>query len=127
VTSLTKFGCFAQKNSMLLPPALGTFGTMGRNIFHGNGLRLFDMSVTKKMKFTERFGGEFRVEAFNILNHTNYALPAGPNVSQSRNNPSTGAAGGFGASTFTPDVAISNPQIGSGAARSIQLAFKLSF
>jgi hypothetical protein len=100
---------------------------MRRNIFHGNGLRLFDMSLTKRTRFSERFSGEFRAEVFNILNHTNYALPAGPNVSQTKNNPGGGAAAALGASTSTPDVAISNPQIGSGAARSIQFAFKLMF
>lgn len=127
VTSLQRFGCFERNGSIMIPPALGTFGTMGRNIFHGNGLRLFDMSLTKRTRFGERFSGEFRAEVFNILNHTNYALPAGPNVSQSKNNPGGGAAAALGASTSTPDVAISNPQIGSGAARSIQLAFKLIF
>jgi hypothetical protein len=30
-----------------------------------------DMGFFKNLKFTERFGGQFRAEAFNIFNHTN--------------------------------------------------------
>src|SRR5208337_346255 len=31
--ALNLYGCYAKGSSMMLPPALGTFGTMGRNIF----------------------------------------------------------------------------------------------
>ena len=85
------------------------------------------MSVTKQIRFTERFNGQFRFEMFNILNMTQYALPSGPNVTQSNNNPTGGGGGNFGASKLSPDVAIGNPQVGSGGARSIQLGFKLMF
>jgi hypothetical protein len=119
VNSLTRFGCFATGSSMMLPAALGTFGNMPRNIFRGTGLKLWDLSLTKKTSFTERLSGEFRVEAFNILNHVQYGGP--------KTNPGTGASSGFGSTTVTPDVDVSNPQVGSGAARSIQLAFKLIF
>jgi len=127
VASLTKYGCYDLNGAIMLPPAFGTFGTMGRNLFRGNGLRLWDMSVTKQLKFTERFNGQFRFEMFNILNMTQYALPSGPNVTQANNNPSGGGGGNFGASKLSPDVAIGNPQVGSGGARSIQLGFKLMF
>jgi Carboxypeptidase regulatory-like domain len=30
-----------------------------------------DVSLFKNLKFTERFGGQFRLEAFNVFNHTN--------------------------------------------------------
>ncbi|MBZ5661329.1 MAG: TonB-dependent receptor [Acidobacteriia bacterium] len=127
VASLTKYGCYVSNGAMMLPAAFGTFGTMGRNLFRGNGLRLWDMSVTKQIRFTERFNGQFRFEMFNILNMTQYALPSGPNVTQSNNNPTGGGGGNFGASKLSPDVAIGNPQVGSGGARSIQLGFKLIF
>jgi outer membrane receptor protein involved in Fe transport len=127
VASLTKYGCYELNGAMMLPPAFGTFGTMGRNLFRGNGLRLWDMSLTKQIRFTERFNGQFRFEMFNILNKTQYALPSGPNVTQSNNNPAGGGSGNFGASKLTPDVAIANPQVGSGGARSIQLGLKFIF
>src|SRR6185369_13047399 len=70
VSSLSKFGCYVVGNSMMLPPALGTLGTMGNNIFRGNGIHLLDLSVTKKWRFTERVSAQFRAEVFNILNVT---------------------------------------------------------
>jgi hypothetical protein len=118
--SLAKFGCWAQGSSMLLPPALGAYGTGSRNLFRGRGLKLLDMSLTKDTKFTERLSGQFRFEVFNILNKTQYT-PAVNGNPASRTNPL------LGSSRATPDVQISNPEVGSGAARSIQLGLKLSF
>ena len=37
VASLSKWGCFVSGDSMMLPPGLGTLGTMGRDIFRNNG------------------------------------------------------------------------------------------
>jgi len=119
VNSLARFGCFATGSSIMIPAALGSFGNLPRNVFRGVGLKLWDMSLTKKTQFTERLSGEFRVEGFNILNHVQYGAP--------KANPGAGASAGFGGTTVTPDVDVSNPQVGSGAARSIQLAFKLIF
>ncbi|PYX35958.1 MAG: hypothetical protein DMG75_12345, partial [Acidobacteria bacterium] len=31
--ALALFGCYANGNSVMIPPPLGSFGTMGRNIF----------------------------------------------------------------------------------------------
>jgi hypothetical protein len=119
-SSLAKYGCWALNGSMLLPPAIGTYGTAGRNVFRGRGLKLLDMSLTKETKFTERFSGQFRFEVFNVLNKTQYT-PAVNGNAASRSNPL------LGSSRTTPDVQISNPSVGSGAARSIQLGFKLQF
>jgi hypothetical protein len=127
VASLSKWGCYVSGNSMMLPPGLGTLGTMGRDIFRNNGVALWDLSVTKKWKLGERVSAQFRVEFFNILNATVYAPPAGATTigSGQHNNPTT--TGGFGTSLTTPDVANANPQVGSGAARSTQLGLKFIF
>jgi hypothetical protein len=127
VSSLSKWGCFASGSSMMLPPALGALGTMGRDIFRNNGLGLLDLSVTKKWKLTERVSTQFRAEFFNILNAVAYASPTGATTigSGQHNNPTT--SGGFGTSLTTPDVANANPQVGSGAARSTQLGLKILF
>ncbi len=50
-------------------------GSAGPNILQGNGLQVFDLSVRKQILFTERFRFEFRAEAFNALNHTNFNTP----------------------------------------------------
>ncbi|PWU00594.1 MAG: hypothetical protein C5B51_24850 [Terriglobia bacterium] len=119
-SSLAKYGCWARSGSMLLAPAIGAYGNMARNLFRGRGLKLLDMSLSKELKFTERLGGQFRFEVFNILNKTQYT-PAVNGNPASRTNPL------LGSSRATPDVQISNPEVGSGAARSIQLGLKLQF
>jgi Carboxypeptidase regulatory-like domain/TonB dependent receptor len=125
-TALGAFGCYVSTNgrSMLLPPALGTFGTVGRNEFRDTGFRNWDFSVAKLWRFHERFGVQFRAEFFNLLNHPNIANPFGGQNGWAHNDPSTG---GFGCGCATPDVAASNPVIGSGGSRAIQLGLKLSF
>ena len=126
VSSLTKYGCYVSGSSMLLPPAFGSLGTMGQNIFRANGLHLVDFSITKKIRITERVSGQFRAEFFNVLNQTQYANPA--YNSAGRANPTNGSSGTpFGNSPATPDVQIANPQIGTGAARSMQLGLKIQF
>lgn len=119
-SSLAKYGCWALNGSMLLPPAIGTYGNMPRNLFRGRGLKLWDLSVTKEIRFSERFSGQFRFEAFNLLNKTQYTNVVNGNPA-GRSNPL------LGSSRATPDVQISNPEVGSGAARSIQLGLKLAF
>jgi hypothetical protein len=123
VSSLQKWGCYASGSSIMTPPALGSLGTLGNNVFRANGLHLWDVSITRKIRITERLNAQFRAELFNILNTTAYANPAYNGVG--RNNPTSTSS--FGNSTTTPDVAIANPQIGTGAARSTQLGLKLIF
>ncbi|MCS6805240.1 MAG: TonB-dependent receptor [Acidobacteriota bacterium] len=62
-----------------LQPA-GFYGSAGRNIFEGPDLHVFDFSVIKRTPITERLNTEFRFEAFNLFNHTNF----GPLDSASR-------------------------------------------
>jgi hypothetical protein len=123
-TALGVFGCYTSRSSMMLPPPLGTFGTMGRNIFRDTGFRNWDFSVAKNWKFGERFGVQFRAEFFNVLNHPNFANPFGGQNGWAHNDPSSGS---FGCSCATPDVSASNPVIGSGGSRAIQLGLKLHF
>ena len=123
-SSLASFGCYANGASFMIPPPFGTFGTMGRNIFRDTGFHNWDFSVAKNWKFGERVAARFRIEYFNFLNHPNFANPFGGQNGWAHNDPSTGS---FGCSCATPDVAASNPVIGSGGSRAIQLGLKLSF
>jgi hypothetical protein len=125
VGSLQHFGCFAQGNSILIPPAPGTFGTMGRNVFPDRGFRNLNMSIFKNWKFKERFGAQFRAEFFNVFNHPNFANPYGGVGGFGFNDPSS--PGNFGCGCATPDVAAGNSIVGSGSMRAIQLGLKLLF
>jgi hypothetical protein len=124
--SLDSVGCYVRGNSVLIPPALGTLGAGGRNIWRDLGYRGWDLSLSKNTTFRERLTAQFRAEVFNILNHPSFANPWGP-YQFGFNDPSTGFSGGFGCGCATPDVASSNPVLGSGGNRSIQLGLKLIF
>jgi len=127
-TTLATAGCYVSTNgnSFIIPPALGTFGNMGRNILRDSGYHNWDLSLFKNFRVTERFGAQLRWEVFNVLN---IPLPANPSGASSfvntGNSPGPGAV--FGASFLTPDFAAGNPLIGSGSQRVMQLGLKLTF
>jgi hypothetical protein len=128
--SLGMFGCYAKGGSVMIPPALGSFGTMGRNLFRDSGFRNWDFSVAKTWKVVERLSIQFRAEFFNILNHPNFANPFGGQNgfgTGGYNDPSTAGAGLFGCGCATPDKAAANPVIGSGGPRATQFGLKLIF
>ena len=107
-------GCYISGNTIITPPALGTQGNMGRNIFRGPDFKNLDFSLSKTWKLNERLKVQFRGEVFNILNHANFA---------SLNTDLSGS--NVGLATLTPDVAAANPVVGSGGSRHIQLAVKV--
>jgi len=103
---------------------------MPRNPWRDQGFRTMDLSVTKAWKFGERLTTQFRAEIFNVLNHPNFVNPnGGPGGNAATLDPSAAGApsAGFGFVRATPDQAGSNPVLGSGGPRSIQLGLKLIF
>lgn len=128
VAALANLGCYANGKSVLIPPAFGSYGTAGPNIFRGLPYYNVDLSVTKAINFTEHFKAQFRAEAFNIFNHPNISNPfGGPGGDNTYTDPSGDAGASFGFRPQTPDVTSSNPVLGSGGARAIQLGLKLIF
>jgi hypothetical protein len=68
---------YLDPNAFILQPA-GTLGNAGRGILIGPGLRSFDLSLTKNTplkRLSESANMQFRVEAFNLLNHANFGIP----------------------------------------------------
>jgi hypothetical protein len=53
----------------------GQFGNEGRNAIRGPGIATADISLFKSFRVTEKSFLQFRVEAFNALNHPNFMLP----------------------------------------------------
>jgi hypothetical protein len=126
--SLQTYGCYAKGGSVMIPPAVGTFGTMRRNMFRDSGFRDLDLSVTKEWKLHERFKAQFRAEFFNVLNHPSFANPYGGTSGYGPgafDDPSSTSI--FGCGCATPDQAGGNPVVGSGSNRAMQLGLKLSF
>src|SRR5262249_49902356 len=122
--ALQKWGCFVDGNSVMVPPAIGSSGNMGRNMFRGNGLHTWDGSIMKDWKLAETVTGQFRAEVFNLLNQTQFGNPQFNGAGG--NNP-FGTPGIFGASQATPDVSNNNPSLGSGGPREFQFGFKVMF
>ena len=122
--ALQKWGCFVRGKSVMAPPAFGSYGNMGRNIFRGNGLHTWDGSVMKDWKISEKVTGQFRAEVFNLLNQTQYG---NPQFNGAGANNAFGTPGVLGASQSTPDVANNNPSLGSGGPREFQFGFKVIF
>ncbi|PYS15902.1 MAG: hypothetical protein DMG17_13285, partial [Acidobacteria bacterium] len=56
-------------------PLAGTFGNAGRSTFRGPGLFNLDTSLFKRIPIRESVTLQFRAEAFNVLNHVNFAFP----------------------------------------------------
>ena len=109
-------GCYAQNGTVLVPAQWGSFGTMRRDAFRGPGYSNVDMSLAKTFKPTERLHIQVRGEVFNILNHSNFAGITADLESQTA-----------GTAHYTPDEAASNPVVGSGGSRHIQLGVKFIF
>ncbi len=119
-------------------PGTRHYGDLGRNSLLGPDFRNFDIALSKLTTITERFKLLFRVDAYNLTNHPNFANPlavaffadAAPNRSgafPTGINPATGQSLGNLAITATSDVGLGNPVLGGGGQRSIQFAVKLLF
>ena len=59
-----------------VPETTATFGNTGRNTVRGPGQFNIDFSVIKLTRFG-KVETEFRIEAFNLLNHPQFAQPRG--------------------------------------------------
>jgi hypothetical protein len=111
-------GCYVSGSTVITPPAPGNFGNMGRNIFRGPSFREWDFSIAKTWKFNERVHMQFRGEFFNILNH--------PNFDVFSMNTDLSVPASVGTAIFTPDLGVaSNPVLGTGGSRHIQLGAKI--
>lgn len=60
--------------SLFQPNAMGTFGNVAKNALRGPRMFNNNMALVKNTKVTERFGVEFRAEAFNVFNNVNFQL-----------------------------------------------------
>jgi hypothetical protein len=53
----------------------GIFGNLGRNTLTSAGVRDIDIGVSKNTRINERANVLFRLDIFNIANHTNFGFP----------------------------------------------------
>ncbi len=109
-------------------PGTRHFGNLGRNSLRGPSFKEFNFSIFKNTPITERVTLQLRADAFNLLNHPNFANPILPGFIADPGTPGAGGRfAGFLPITTTADVGIGNPFLGGGAPRAIQFAAKFTF
>ncbi len=99
-------------------------GTLPRNALRGFPVWQLDVALRRQINLTEKVNLQFRAEAFNLLNHPNFADPSG-SLSSSPFGISTdmfnrGLGGASTEGSFNPLYQIGGP-------RSMQLALKIQF
>ena len=103
------------------PAPAGQQGSLGRNSLRGFPFNQIDLALRRQFNLTERVHLQFRVEAFNLLNHPNFALPenslSGALFGRSTRTFATGLSSGAGLSALY--------QVGG--PRSMQFALRLGF
>jgi hypothetical protein len=100
------------------PPA-GQQGNEGRNDIPGFGLTQLDLSLAKKFALGERLHLQFRVDAFNILNHPNFSNPQALVF--------FGASQQMSTQMLNQGLGGLNPLFQEGGPRSLQLSLRLTF
>ena len=103
---------FINPDAFLLPEP-GFKGNMGRNILRGKGFFNVDMALKKQFEVREGVVLQFRAEAFNVLNHTNFSLPSNTEI--------------FQGSRFATPVDVAEVTSTVNRARQIQFGLKLTW
>jgi hypothetical protein len=110
-------GFLYNPNAYAAPEGL-TFGNSGRNSLKNPSRTNFDMALFKSFAVTESKHFEFRAEAFNVFNHTEW-LPIYGDAGSGGSNNSAGT-NGYGAPNFMQFLGAHNPRI-------LQLGMKFIF
>ena len=100
------------------PIAQGRQGTLGRNVLRGFSASQVDVALRRDFKLVESLNLQFRLDAFNLFNHANFANPTGILTSAIFGRASQMLSSGLGG--MSPLYQIGGP-------RSLQLALKLQF
>ncbi len=107
---------------------VGQLGNAGRDMLRGPGLVEWDLSINKdtRLPFLGEAGQlEFRAELFNILNHTNFALPTQGNANAA--NVFAGSVSDLAAFSEAPNNNVGQITTTATSSRQIQLALKFIF
>jgi hypothetical protein len=127
------FGPLIGNPAEFVAPRGLTFGDAGRNYLNNPGRLNFDLSLVKHTKIRESGELEFRAEAFNIFNHTEFRLYDPDNPGRTGNNIISCYAGPFYSAGFqgsgadcVTGASFLHP-IDAHRPRTIQLGMKLAF
>lgn len=128
------FGPLLENPSQFVAPRGLTFGNAGRNFLNNPSRLNFDLSLIKHFKPTESSDLQFRAEAFNVFNHTEFRIYDPDNPGGTGNNViscyagpiySAGFIGQGGADCIT-GASFLHP-IDAHRSRTVQFGLKLGF
>lgn len=118
------------------PPDGVAQGDLGRNALRGFGAWQADVALHRQFRLSEHTSLQLRVEAFNLLNHPNFAPPSDPGGGAGTQTISELAPGGlYGVSQLSLAGGLSsagtlgqlNQLFQIGGPRSLQFALRLAF
>jgi hypothetical protein len=104
---------------------VGALANVGRNTVSSPGLNIWNMSLFKTMKFTERASLQFRFQTYDTFNHQNYSLGLPTNNGTIDQNTNTNPLN-------TSYIFVTSPQflnkfIFNGGSRTLELGLRLSW
>ena len=104
---------------------LGTKPNVGRNTVSSPGLNIWNMSVLKTNKITERTSLQFRFETYDTFNHPNFSvgLPTNNGAVDAANNTNPLDAGYI----FVTSPTFLNKTFFNGGSRNVELGLKLTW
>lgn len=132
-TNPSSFGPLLLNPNRFVAPRGLTFGDAGRNVLNNPSRLNFDMSLLKHFPIHENSDLEFRAEAFNVFNHTQFRI-YNPDLGNTGSN-TIGCYGGsnYSAGAYFPggtdclDGSSFLHPVDAHRPRTLQLAIKLSF
>ena len=115
-------------------PQPGTYGNLGRDALRGPQFSQLDLTLSKRFSVTERAYFELRGDAYNILNHANFANPPavlGIGLPTSPSGSGLQPGGVFSSAAAGSSFGLLNSTVGNyvnmGTARQLQLAVRFVF
>jgi len=104
---------------------LGALANAGRDTVNSPGLNIWNMSLFKTMKFTERASVQFRFQTFDTFNHQNYSIGLPSNNGTLDQNTNTNPLN-------TSYIFVTSPQflnkfIFNGGSRTVELGVRFSW
>jgi hypothetical protein len=123
------YGPLLGNPGMFVAPTGLTYGDAGRNSLNNPHRWNFDMSLLKNFQFGERYSMQFRVEAFNVFNHTQFRIYDPSNVGNTGNNIITCYGGPQNSAAYASCLADSSflHPVDAHRPRTLQLGMKFFF
>jgi hypothetical protein len=109
-------------NAKYVQAGVGALTNLGRDTYNSPYFNVWNMSILKNNRITERFNLQVRVEAYDVFNHRQFTLgPVSELATNNANALSQGYANIAGGSAFL------NQHLFNGGSRTLQLGLKLTY